>query len=87
MTSDGWIETNNILNKMVVKKMELISEWFFVEEREGLETVGPHGLLQARRDEAGGGGGSLNDGGAVAAAKNIFIVMSEKSRLLGGWIS
>ena len=26
MTFDGWIETNNILNKMVVKKMELISE-------------------------------------------------------------
>ena len=57
---------------------------FFVEESEDLETVGPQGPLQARRDEAGGGGGSLNDGGAVAAAKNIFIVMSEKSRLLGG---
>ena len=27
---------------------------------------------------------SPNDGGAVAGAKNIFIVMSEKSQLLGG---
>ena len=49
-----------------------------------MEIVGPQGLLQARGDEAGGGGGSLNVGGAVAVAKNIFIVMSEKSRLLGG---
>ena len=47
-----------------------------------MEIVGPQGLLQARGDEAGGGGGSLNVGGAVA--KNIFIVLSEKSRLLGG---
>ena len=30
---------------------------------------------------------SPNDGGAVAGAKNIFIVMSEKSQLLGGWNS
>ena len=85
MTSDCWIETNKILSKMVVKKME-VSECYFcsVEESEDLETVGPQGLLQARGDEAGGGGGSLNVGGAVAVAKNIFIAMSEKSRLLGG---
>ena len=57
---------------------------FSVEESGDLETVGPQGLLQARCNEAGGGGGSPNDGGAVAAAKKIFIVMSEKSRLLGG---
>ena len=49
-----------------------------------MEIVGPQGLLQARGDEAGGGCGSLNVSGAVAVAKNIFIVMSENSRLLGG---
>ena len=77
MTSDGWIETSNILSKMVVEEMEL-SEWFFWSEvGEDLKTAGPHGLLQARRDEAGGGG--LIDGGAVAAAKIILIVLSEKS--------
>ena len=81
MTYDGWIQTSNILIKMVVEEMEL-SEWFFCrEEGEDLETVGRHDLLQAHRDEAGGGG--LNDGGAVAAAKIIFIVLSEKSTF--GW--
>ena len=77
MTSDGWIETSNILSKMVVEEIEL-SEWFFYrEEGEDLETVGRQDVLQAHRDEAGGGG--LNDGGAVAAAKILFIVLSEKS--------
>ena len=77
MTFDGWIQTSNILIKMVVEENEL-SEWFFCrEEGEDLETVGRHDLLQAHRDEAGGG--SLNDGGAVAAAKIILIVLSEKS--------
>ena len=78
MTSDGRIETSNILSKMVVKGDGAISEWvFYREEGEDLKTAGPHGLLQARRDEAGGGG--LIDGGAVAAAKIILIVLSEKS--------
>ena len=77
MTSDSWIETSNILSKMVVEEIEL-SEWFFYrEEGEDLETVGRQDVLQAHRDEAGGGG--LNDGGAVAAAKILFIVLSEKS--------
>ena len=68
-------KSSKILSKMVVK--ELIEWFFYREEGEDIQTVGPHGLLQAHRDEAGGGG--LKDGGAVAAAKIIFIVMSEKS--------
>ena len=77
MTFDGWIQTSNILIKMVVEENEL-SEWFFCrEEGEDLETFGRHDLLQAHRDEAGGGG--LNEGDAVAATKIIFIVMREKS--------
>ena len=68
--------SSNIFSKMVVK--ELI-EWFFLkEEGENIQTVGPHSLLQAHRDEAGEEGG-LNDGGAVVAAKIIFIVMSENA--------
>ena len=60
---------------MVVK--ELI-EWFFLkEEGENIQTVGPHSLLQAHRDEAGGGG--LNEADAFAATKIIFIVMREMS--------
>ena len=67
--------SSNILSKMVVK--ELIEWFFWREEGEDIQTVGPHGLLQAHRDEAGGGG--LNEDGAVAATKIIFIVMREKS--------
>ena len=81
MTSDGWIETSNILSKMVVEEIEL-SEWFSCrEEGDDLETVGRQDVLQAHRDEAGGGG--LNDGGAIAAAKILSLYWVKS--LTFGW--